>query len=205
MARDSSLRYLGLRNTFCFYYPLARAPRRAGQSYRSASRSVSRSVSTSISPHPMRTATGIMLPLQREEFAQDAADQAGKLLTPEKLKSNVLPRGPACSAWRWTPAAEGERLRQDARRVHPRGREHARARVRVPAGLRDSSGARPVSPVPGVITAPLHVQHFTGEDASSPLLQVNRQAPVPLPILPSFLVLAGACPSVFAGSNMGVY
>ena len=128
----------------------------------------------------MRTATGIMLPLQREEFAQDAADQAGKLLTPEKLKSNVLPRGPACSAWRWTPAAEGERLRQDARRVHPRGREHARARVHVPAGLRDSSGARPVSPVPGVITAPLHVQHFTGEDASSPLLQVNRQAPVPL-------------------------
>ena len=31
-----------------------------------------------------------------------------------------------------------------------------------------------------------------------------RQAPVPRLILPSFLVLAGACPLVFAGANMGV-
>ena len=36
------------------------------------------------------------------------------------------------------------------------------------------------------------------------LYATARQAPVPLPILPSFLVLAGACSLVFAGSNMGV-
>ena len=34
--------------------------------------------------------------------------------------------------------------------------------------------------------------------------QAPRPSPAPRPILPSFLVLAGACPLVFAGSSMGV-